>query len=147
MKLPKKFEEYLNQGIIRKIHPNKSRANFLIKGSKNSLQGIKEIVKKIGINDKNSNTIIKDSYDIIMEIIRAQLLMKGYTSSGLYSHEAEISYMWNLGFTDNEISFVNELRFFRNGIIYYGKILDKEYATKVYEFLNKVLPKLTKINL
>jgi shikimate kinase len=37
---------------------------------------------------------------------------------------------------------LNELRFFRNGITYYGKILDKEYATKVYYFLMKFKEKI-----
>ncbi|MEK6842700.1 MAG: hypothetical protein AABX84_02695, partial [Nanoarchaeota archaeon] len=60
-------------------------------------------------------------------------------------HEAEISYLKKLGFPDSEISFLNELRYFRNSITYYGKILDKEYAEKVYVFLNKIIAKLKRI--
>ena len=47
-----------------------------------------------------------------------------------------------LGFKDIEVSFMNELRYFRNSIVYYGKILDKGYAEKVIKFLNKIYPKL-----
>lgn len=142
MKLPKEFEYYIKKGVIRKSSQNKPRAEFLIKESEVSLEGLKERIKIIGINDKNANSIIKDCYDIIMEMIRAKLLLVGYSSSGSYAHEAEVSYLQKLRFPDSEISFLNELRYFRNGITYYGKILEKEYAYKVLEFLDKTYPKL-----
>ena len=145
MKLPKKFQEYIKIGIVRKISSDKSRSKFLMNESRNSLEGLKERVEKIGINDKNANSIIKDCYDIIMELIRAKLLLEGYTSSGQYSHEAEVSYLIELDFSDNEVAFLNELRYFRNSITYYGKILDKLYAEKVFDFMNKILPKLSKL--
>ena len=145
MRLPKLFGEYLRNKIIKKISPDKSRADFLAEESKNSLEGLKERVEKIGINNKNANSIIKDCYDIIMEMIRAKLLLDGYSSSGQYSHEAEISYLKNLGFLDNKVSFLNELRYFRNSVTYYGKILDKGYAEEVFDFLDKFYPELKKI--
>ncbi len=77
-----------------------------------------------------------------MELIRAKLLLKGYSASGSHAHEGEISYLKEIGFPDNDISFLNESRYFRNGITYYGKIMTKEYAEKVFDFLNKILPKL-----
>ncbi len=145
MKLPRKFEEYIKMGIIRKISPDKPRAEFLIDESNNSLEGLKERAEKLGINNKNSNSIIKDCYDIIMELIRAKLLLDGYYSSGQYSHEAEVSYFRELGFLDNEVAFLNELRYFRNSITYYGKILNEDYAGKVFGFMNKILPRLYKL--
>ncbi|MBI2045053.1 hypothetical protein HYT23_03270 [Candidatus Pacearchaeota archaeon] len=77
-----------------------------------------------------------------MELIRAKLLLEGYSASGSFAHEGEISYLKKIGFSDSEISFLNELRYSRNSITYYGKILNKEYAEKVYAFLNKVIVKL-----
>jgi len=145
MKLPSEFEYYLKQGVIRKAAQNKSRAMFLIEEADTSFQGLKERVKIIGINNKNSNSIIKDCYDIIMELIRAKLLLDGYLSSGSYAHEAEVSYMKKLGFLENDISFLNELRYFRNSVTYYGKILNKDYAQNVFDFLNKVYPTLKKL--
>ncbi len=139
MKLPKEFDYYLNKGIIRKVSPDKSRAEFLINESNLSLEGLNERVRIIGINEKNANSIIKDCYDILMELVRAKLLLKGYSSSGNYAHEAEISYLKEIGFIEKDISFFNELRYFRNSITYYGKILNKEYAQKVFYFLIKVL--------
>ena len=143
MKLPKEFEYYVQRGIIKKQAPDKPRAEFLLKETETSLKGLKNRVKIMNIDEFNANSIIKDCYDIIIEIIRAKLLLKGYSASGNYAHEGEISYLKKLGFPDSEISFLNELRYFRNSITYYGKILDKEYALKVFNFLNKVYPKLT----
>jgi hypothetical protein len=142
MKLPRDFEYYLRKKVIRKSSQNKSRAEFLIKESEVSLEGLRERINIIGINNKNANSIIRDCYDIIMELVRAKLLFDGYSSSGGYAHEAEISYLKNLGFPENEISFLNELRYFRNSVTYYGKILDKEYAKKVFDFLGKIIKKL-----
>jgi len=144
MKLPKEFEYYIKKGVIRKLTPDKPRAEFLIKESKVSLEGLRERIEIIGINDKNANSIIKDCYDIIMEIIRAKLLLVGYSSSGRYAHEGEISYLKKLGFSEGEISFLNELRYFRNSVTYYGKILDREYAEKVVDYLEKSILKLKK---
>jgi len=143
MKLPKEFEYYLKDAI--KKSKDKPRAEFLLNESDISLEGLKERIKIIGINNKNANSIIKDCYDIMIEIIRAKLLLEGYSFSGNYAHEAEISYLKKLGFPDNEVSFLNELRYFRNSIMYYGKILDKEYAEKVLDFLNKIHSKLKKL--
>ena len=140
--LPKKFEYYLNKGVIRQCSPDKSRAQFLIDESKNSFEGLQERIKKMDINEKNANSIIKDCYDILMELIRAKLLLDGYVSSGQYAHEAEVAYLKNIGFFDNDILIINELRYFRNRAMYYGKILNDEYANKVVKFTNMIFPKL-----
>jgi hypothetical protein len=145
MNLPKEFEEYIKKGVIKKCSIDKSRAEFLINESQNSLDGLYERIEIIGINDKNANSIIKDCYDILMELIRAKLLLTGYSSAGQFAHEAEISYLKKLGFSDIEVSFLNDLRYFRNSVTYYGKILDKEYAKKVLDFTNGIYPKLKKM--
>ena len=142
MRLPNKFDYYVSRGIMRKISIDMSRAEFLIKESQVSLEGLKERIKIIGINDKNANSVIKDCYDIIIEMIRAKLFLVGYSTSGNYAHEAEVSYLEKLGFSDKEISFLNEIRHFRNSITYYGKLLDADYAKKVFSFLEKIIPEI-----
>lgn len=142
MKLPKEFEYYVQRKIIKKQMPDKSRAEFLIKESEKSLQGLRKRVDVMGIDEFNANSIIKDCYDIIMELIRAKMFLEGYSASGSFAHEGEISYLKKLKFSENEISFLNQLRYFRNAITYYGKILDKEYAEKIYSFLNKIIGRL-----
>ncbi len=50
-----------------------------------------------------------------------------------------------LGFEEKDVQFTDQMRFFRNGIIYYGTILDKEYAEKVIEFTKTNYAKLKEI--
>jgi len=129
--------EYLKEGIVKKQAPDMSRARSLVKEAEESYNILMEIIEKIGLTDKNANYMIKNSYDIIMELVRAQMLSDGLNSSGKGAHEAEVSYLREIGFKEAEIQFANQLRYFRNGILYYGKSFDKEYAGKVLDFLGK----------
>ena len=142
MRALKKFHEFIEEGIVVKQSPDRSRANSLLKESKNSYIVLKGIIQKIGIKDNNANYIIKNTYDIIMEIIRAKMFFQGYNSSGKGAHEAEVAYLRELGFKETEVKFANQLRYFRNGILYYGKNFDKEYAEKALDFLEKIYDKL-----
>lgn len=142
MKPSKTFEEYVKQGIIKKSSVNKPRADFLINETEKTLRGLYKRVDIIGIDEDNANSIVKDCYDVVMELIRAKLLLAGYSSAGQFAHEAEVSYLQKLGFFDHEVSFLNDLRYFRNSVTYYGKILNVEYAKQVVEFTKKIYPKL-----
>ena len=142
MNLPLDFKEYILKGVVKKQHKDFSRAEFLIEESKKSYIGLNRILEKIGIDEFNSSDIIKSSYDIIMELIRAKLFIEGFSCSGFFAHEAEIAYMRELNFSEFEIIFMNELRYIRNGIIYYGKSRDKEYAEKVIKFLKEIFKRL-----
>jgi len=142
MKSLKEFNEFLDKGIVEKRTPNEPRARDLIAESDKTFKSVMEIIGKIGINDTNSSTIIKESYDAVTGLIRAKMLLKGFSSSGIGAHEVEISYMRELNFPEQDVQFANQLRYFRNGIMYYGKRFDKEYAKKVFGFLKKIRVKL-----
>ncbi|MEK6940512.1 MAG: hypothetical protein AABW49_01275 [Nanoarchaeota archaeon] len=136
--MPKNFNEYLDAGIIKRCSPDSSRARFLISESEKSFRGLKERLVAMIINEYNANSIVKDCHDIIMELIRARLLLDGYNSSGQFAHEAEVSYLKILGFSEKDVSLANELRYFRNSVTYYGKQLTVEYAEKVTEFTERM---------
>ncbi|MBU2496514.1 MAG: hypothetical protein KJ767_00445 [Nanoarchaeota archaeon] len=142
MKAIKKFEEFIKEGIVKKQSPNKSRAEFLIKEAEQNYTYLLKLIEKMGINNINANDYIKKCYDILMELVRAKMLLKGLNSSGVRAHEAEVSYLRDLGFKEKEVQFVNQIRYFRNGMLYYGTILDKEYAEKVIEFTKRNYLKL-----
>lgn len=131
------FEYYIENKTVKIQEPDNSRADFLMNESKHSEETLNEIVSVIGVNDKNANTIIKITYDIIMEKIRAMMIQKGYNANGQGAHEAEVSYLRKIGFSENDVQFCDQLRFFRNGIMYYGKYFDKEYALKTISFLKE----------
>ena len=138
----KNFSDYVEEGTVKKQYADLSRAKFLAKESEKSYSFILKIIRSIGINDDNANSIIKLSYDTIIELIRAEMLTHGYNSIGFGAHQAEVAYMREIGFSENDIQFTDQLRYFRNAMMYYGKVLDKEYAEKVLEFMNKAYSKL-----
>ena len=94
------------------------------------------------MKDDNANYVVENCYNILSELLRAKMLEEGYSASGIGAHEAEVSFMKKLNFPDSDIIFINDLRYFRNGIRYYGKILDKEYAQQVLDFMSRIFVKL-----
>lgn len=141
----KSFEEFLNEGIIKKQRLDISRASSLRQEAEKRKSFLNVMVDKIKVSDDNANYFVENSYDIVMELIRAKLLLNGFKASGINAHEAEVSYLRVLGFSEYEVRFVNELRYFRNGIIYYGKRLDADYANRVLNFLDTLYVKLREL--
>lgn len=142
MKNLKDFKEFLKEGTVRKQFPDKVRAKDLMEESDRKYDFLKVILNKIGINNKNANDIIESCYDILIKLIRAKMLLEGFSASGAGAHEAEVSYLKESNFLEEDVRFMNQLRYFRNGIMYYGKRFDKEYAEKVLRFLEKIRKKL-----
>jgi len=145
MKGIKKFEEFIGENIVKKQGIDNSRAEFLIKEAENSYNNLLEMMQKIKLNDSNANAFVKSCYDILMELIRAKMLLEGYNASGFGAHEAEVSYMRVIGFDEKDAQFADQMRFFRNGMLYYGTILDKVYAEKVIKFTKEAYSKLKEI--
>ena len=145
MRFPKLFEEFIKEGIVNRIAINKERVRSLTKESERKMNSLNEQLEKIGVKDENANDYIEYCYDIISYLIRAKLYLEGYNASGQGAHEAEISYLRVLEFTEKEIQFADQMRYFRNGILYYGTALDKEYAEKIIDFTKRICPKLKKI--
>ena len=140
-----KFEEFIRKGIVKKQTPDKSRAKFLIEESEQNYKYLLKLVDKIGIDKFNANDYIKKCYDVLMEIIRANMLIKGYNASGLGAHEAEVSYLVKIGIEEKYARFANQMRFFRNGMLYYGTILDEEYAKKVIQYTKIMRKRLIRL--
>ncbi|MFA6022864.1 MAG: hypothetical protein WC781_02130 [Candidatus Pacearchaeota archaeon] len=145
MKPIKDFQEFIKEGIVKRQSPDKSRAEFLIKESEQSYTYLLELINKMGINDDNANNYVKNCYDMLMELVRAKMLLEGYNASGYHAHEAEVSYLRLLNFKEKDVQFADQMRFFRNGMLYYGTIIDKEYAEKVISFTKENYHKIKKM--
>lgn len=141
----KPFENFLKEGTVKIRSPNKPLARDLIEESERKYVALKELLDKIGLNDSNANDVVEYCYDILIGLIRAKLYLEGYKCSGEGAHEAEISYLFKLDFSEKEIRMMDELRFFRNRIKYYGKRFDKIYAEKILDFLKENYLKLRKL--
>jgi hypothetical protein len=133
----KDFEYFIREGTVKKISKDKQRAENLYEESKRKFKSLQKTTEKMGIDDENANDYIEDCYNILIFLIRAKMLERGYSSSGQGAHEAEVAFSKEIGFNENEILLLDKLRYFRNGILYYGKRFDKEYAVKVINFTKK----------
>lgn len=136
------FDQYLNEGIAKKVSVDISRASSLILQSEKKYRSLSEMKEKIGVSDDNANDFVEHCYDAIMLRVRARMYRNGYCASGQGAHEAEVAYLVKLGFPENEVLFLDKMRYFRNGILYYGTSLDVEYAQKVLVFTKRIYPKL-----
>ena len=145
MKPLKTFDEYVKDGTAKKQSMDRMRAKSLIAESENSYKILLSFIEKMGLDNNNANHVIKNAYDIVMELIRAKMYIDGFSTTGKGAHEAEVSYLAEIGFRDRDLNFANDLRYFRNGIMYYGKKFDKEYAEKVLAFLKRIYPLLKKM--
>lgn len=138
----KTFDEFLRRGIAKRRPPDFARARSLIGGSGKRRDFLEDMSVKMGISDENANFFIEMSYDVLIELIRARLHADGFYCSGEGAHEAEVCYMQNMGFSESETRFMNELRANRNAIMYYGRRFGKAYGEKVLDFVKKIYPKL-----
>lgn len=142
MKTLKNFEDFIKEGVAKKRNADKSRAKFLLEESEKNYSFLLELLQKIEITDSNANSFIKPCHDLLMKMVRAKMLIDGYNTSGSGAHEAEVAYLREIGFMDKDIQFADQLRYFRNGMLYYGTMLDKEYAKQVIDFTKRNYLKL-----
>lgn len=134
----KHFDEFLKLGVVKKQSPNRNRALSIVDEVEGKKKYLELSLKLIPDNQMSSNFVVDSCYDIIVELLRAKMLIDGYNPGN--SHEAEISYLEKLSFVEADIRFANELRYFRNGTKYYGVILTRAYASKVLVFMNRIYP-------
>src|SRR3989338_151173 len=145
MKGLNQFDEFIRIGVVKKQSPDKSRSKFLVMEAEQGYAYLLKLIKTMGVENQNANDYVKNCYDILMELTRAKMLLEGLNASGFKAHESEVAYWWILQFKEQDIQFLDQMRFFRNGMLYYGTILDKEYAEKVIEFTKKNYQKLKDI--
>ena len=141
----RKFSEFLDEGVIIKVRPNKERAQSLIEESERKFKVLKRQIKVLGIDDELANEYVLMCYDCLMFLIRAKMLIDGYYAVGKNAHEAEVSYLQLLNFDETDIRFLDKMRYYRNGMLYYGSRVDSEYAKKVMQFTEKTLPKIKSV--
>jgi len=136
----RRFEEFLDSGAVKRQSPNRQRAFSIIEetGGKTRFLGVS--MKSVPSKEMNPNFIVDSCYDIIIEMVRARMLIDGFNAGN--SHEAEFSYMTRLGFSEADVRFMDEVRYYRNGTKYYGTMLDMGYAEKVMAFMKRIYPRL-----
>ena len=134
------FEEFVSSEVVKKQTPSIHRALSIAKEAAGKKDFLEVSLENIPAEKMNLNFIADSCYDILIELIVAKMLIDGYNSGS--SHEAEVSYLRVLNFSEADIRFMDDLRYYRNGTKYYGTMLSKEYSRKVLEFMKRLYPKL-----
>jgi len=68
MRRIKSFEEYLKEGIVRKVTPDVQRAENLFMESKRKYVLLQKIIKHMGIDNENANEYLESCYSIMLQV-------------------------------------------------------------------------------
>ena len=125
------FEYYLRKGSVRKTFPDKNRARSLVKMAIKRLELAKEL--------KNPNFKLEMAYESIIECIEAIMSLHGYKS---YSHEADIAFLRKIGFLEEDIIKVDNLRKLRHRSKYYGEEISENVSNTAIKIAENIIGKI-----
>ncbi len=129
-----RFQDFIDNGVVRKGSPDISLAKALIEMSSNHVK----TVKSIEITETSASTVMSDYYEALREIIEAICSLRGYK---VYSHEAFTYFLKENG-EDLIADKFDRLRKIRNNIHYYGKQVDKESVKADKEEIERLINQL-----
>ncbi|BFI73774.1 hypothetical protein YN1_7610 [Nanoarchaeota archaeon] len=129
------FEYFIEKGDIKRTYVKDiNLAKSLLKTATERLKVAEEL--------KIPKFKLEFAYESIIELIDAILSLDGYKS---YSHIADISYLRKLGFSEDIILKLDNLRDKRHKSKYYGLEISEEEAKNYLEFVKSLSEKLIKI--
>lgn len=111
-----KFEDFIEQGKVRKGNPDIPKVKSLLETSNNHLL----FLKHQKIDGISAGSILVTYYEALREVIEAMCLKEGFK---VYSHEAFTYFIKEKNEESAAVKFDN-LRKLRNSINYYGEKVD-----------------------
>jgi len=121
---------------IFKISPDKKRAESLFEMAKERFADIAKETK--------TYKIIEEYYEIIKELLTAIIYIDGYKT---LSHVKLLEY-FSKNYKDldeKQIKLIDELRKFRNRIVYYGEKISKEFLLNREKEIRKIISLLANL--
>lgn len=132
------WKECIDRGIIVKSLPDKERAEQMLKMANTRLK-FWESLRQI-TSDEYISLFVEAYYDIIKELIFANIYKKGYNCS---NHLCLIAYLKeNIKDFDYEIQKIDELRKLRNEISYRGLNVKKDFIERNELEFKSIIKKL-----
>lgn len=124
--------------MITKIHPDKQKADSLIKMAEITLKRLNEID-----STKYPSNTLKDYYDIIHQLIEALTLSEGVKFRGESAHKELIDYVSKkYSFEEQTRIFLQEMRDYRNRISYEGFNINENYILTNQHKIGKIIDKI-----
>ncbi|MBN2367880.1 HEPN domain-containing protein [Candidatus Woesearchaeota archaeon] len=135
------FENYINQGKVKKKTPDPEEAKSLFERAKQRLNYTN--VKKI--TDKTAHFVLEDAYEVIRESAQSLMSIKGFKP---YSHEATVSFVkeyFYTNFTEEDIQKFDRYRQLRNNSVYRAEPVTQNDAKECLAFSKLFFKKIKKI--
>jgi len=123
---------------IFKITKDKEKAEALFVMAKERL----EIIALF--SDKFPYKLVEEYYEIIKELFTSVMYLDGYKT---LSHKKLLEYFTKNydELQENELRLIDNLRKFRNDIVYYGKKISRNFLINNQKEIKKIIDKLIKI--
>lgn len=115
-----KFNDFLSQGLARKMKKDENLARSLFTTAKKDLI----FLERTKIDEFSSRKIVSGYYDVLRNLLEAIAVLNGFK---IYSHEAFTYYLKEIGEETISIKF-DRLRKIRNKINYYGQMISIKEA-------------------
>jgi hypothetical protein len=130
-----KFEDALNQGIVKKVPIDILRSKSLVKSSEQAIH----TAKIIPLQETTLKTIFRELYEGLREYCEAIGFAKGYKFS---DHESITSFLSEI-LNENAIALkFDRYRKLRNGINYYGNSIEENTAKEALKDIPDLISKL-----
>lgn len=135
------FEDFIKEGLVREVSPDKQLAKSLVRIAKLRLKNL----EPSPISDENSFSVVENCYEAIRELIDALMALRGFKS---YSHEATVEflrefYSVNIGYS--AVNKVDRYRRIRNDIKYKGLLTSKSEAEEILKNTKIIVNLLMKL--
>jgi|SRR3989344_9697629 len=130
-----RFNDFVNDGKIRRATPDKLMAGSIIK---NTFEDLK-FLEQTKLTELSKRKLVTNYYDSLRGLLEAISLLKGYK---IYSHEAFTPFIEEeLKEKILSIKF-DRFRKIRNGLNYYGKSIQLNEAKEIIEELKRVITEI-----
>ena len=132
----KSFMELLQDGKIKKVHQDKTRAKSMLA---QSIARINDL-KSLPLNEENAPFRFEDAYEAVREALQAFMHLEGYNP---YSHDATLIFAYERHIlTEAEFRRWDMYRQKRNDINYRSEKTTLEETTKAIERAAELVKKL-----
>jgi len=127
----KEFDYFLKNGDVRKVSRDIELAKSLV-------NDMNERINKASLLDSEvfAKIVYENFYDALRDFSDAVLAVKGFKS---YSHQASISYLRKVGFSESIIMDLDNFRYKRNSSKYYGEVIFSEDSEDIKKFYKKIM--------
>ena len=115
------WEDCLESNASIKITPDSAKSRSLIKTAKGRIEYLREII----IKENNANYVFEGYYTSILELFHALIILKGYK---VRNHICIGFYLRDILKKNDLFRSFDNLRFKRNSLTYYGKMMDYDIA-------------------